>query len=252
MPRCCVTFCGRPTEAGAGKGLSLTHCRYHLQRRSRFGSFWKGNLPAATLRPYQQAAARFIAAHQADAWVSAAMKGLDATMVGAGPKRHPSDTSSRFVSPRDKARAALARLREAEIPAERLLVAYLAVAAAIAEDPIKPGGEPGEYRRVQAAKAVFRLASGYHSVYGPGPRQRFDRYPRSAGRVLRELGAMLEEVCEHVRDEHLPAIIAMAHGQAPTPSATPPAPHPSQPGSTSARDYPTGPLSDADLARLYP
>ena len=47
---CAIFDCGRPPQARAGRGLSLTHCRYHVQKRNRHGSFWKGNHSAAELR----------------------------------------------------------------------------------------------------------------------------------------------------------------------------------------------------------
>lgn len=205
---CPIPGCGRPPQARAGKGFSLSHCRYHVQARNRYGSFWKRNIPAATLYPYRRAAERFIREHASDFWVSAALQALEGLMSSSGPVQRTVDVLH-SLEPRDKARAALARLRKAEIAPERLLVAYLAVSGALLEDPIGPGGEPGEYRRVQSAKAVFRLASGSHIIYGAGPRQRYDRYPRSTGLVLRHLGSMLETACEHVHETHLAAIMQL-------------------------------------------
>lgn len=204
LPICPILGCGRPTQARAGRGLSLTHCRLHVQAKNRHGSYWKKTYSAAALRPYRRAAERFIKAHPHDIWIVAALDALRGLMANAGPVERMVDVNER-LSPHAKARASLARLRRAEVPPVRLLVAYLAVAGALAEDPIRPGGEPGEYRRVQAAKAVFRLASGYHAVYGPN--SRYDVYPRSAGLALRHLGQMLEDACEHVREEHLAAIL---------------------------------------------
>ena len=228
--------CPRPPEARAGKGLSTTHCRYHVQLRSRHGSYWKRTILTATLRPYRQAAERYLKVHADDLWLSDARKRLEAQLDGAGRWRHAVEVKSRFLSAQEKARASLARLREAEVPPARLLVAYLAVAGAIAEDPIGPGGEPGEYRRVQAAKAVFRLASGYHSGHG------YDRYPRSAGRVLRVLGSMLEEACAEACEQHLAAILQVKAGgkvEALRVLCSEPTP-------------PDPPFSPEELATLYP
>lgn len=217
-----------------------------MQLRNRHGSLWKRTIPAATLQPYRQAARQFVKVHRANLFVSAALSGLQSTMDGAGSVGQPSTIRSRYASPREKARASLGRLREANVPAERLLCAYLAVAGAIAEDPIGPGGEPGEYRRVQAAKAVFRLASGYHSVYGPGPNQRFDRYPRSSGSVLQYLGMMLDECCDHVREQHLVAILRVKAGDRGSLRLT------RLPKTTIQEEPPTVSAEPIDLAVLFP
>jgi len=158
------------------------------------------------LLPYRKAAERYLKAHSTDFSIAAALKALRTLMDGAGPVERVSDVLH-FLSPPQKARAALARLRRAEIPPERLLAIHIAVTGAVREDPIGPGGPPDEYRLTQVAKAAHRLASGYHTLYGPG--SRYDRYPRSAGLALRHLGRMLEECCEHVVREHLDAILAL-------------------------------------------
>lgn len=206
FPLCPIPGCGRPPQARAGRGFSLTHCRFHIQAKNRHGSFWKKTYSAATLRPYRRAAERFIKTNPQDFWIVAAQNALRNLMADSGPIERIVDVNE-LLSPAAKARASLARLRRAEVPPVRLLVAYLAVAGALEEDSIRPGGEPGEYRRVQAAKAVFRLASGYHAVYGPN--SRYDLYPRSGGLALRHLGRMLEDVCEHVRDAHLETILEL-------------------------------------------
>lgn len=204
--KCPLLGCWRPTQANAGKGLSVYHCRYHIQFKNRHGSFWKGTYRAAELRPYRRAAERYIKAHLADFWIAAALKALRSLMDSAGPVERVSEVLH-FLTPPEKARAALARLRRAKILPERLLAIHLAVTGAVREDPIGPGGPADEYRLTQIAKAVHRLASGYHAVYGPT--QRYDRYPRSAGLALRHLGRMLNECCEHVAREHLTAILAL-------------------------------------------
>jgi hypothetical protein len=203
MPFCCIPGCGRPTQAGQGHGLSWTHCRYHVQFRNRHGSFWKGTYKAAELRPYRKATERYLKALADDFWIAAALKALRSLLDRAGPVERVVDVLS--MAPANKARAALARLRRAGVPPECLLAIHLAVSAAVSEDPIRPGGNPDEYRLTQIAKAVHRQASGYHAVYGPG--SRYDRYPRSSGLALRHLGRMLDSCCEIVAAEHLTAIL---------------------------------------------
>ena len=204
--RCSIPGCGRPSQARAGRGLSLYHCRYHIQFKNRHGSFWKGTYRAVELLPYRRAAERYLKVHRDDFWIVAALKALRGLMDGAGPVERVSDVLE-ILTPPQKARAALARLRRRPIPPERLLAIHLAVTGAVREDPIGPGGPPNEYRLTQIAKAVHRLASGYDGYYGP--RSAHEKYPRSAGLALRHLGSMLNECCEHVVREHLGGILAL-------------------------------------------
>lgn len=206
LPVCVIVGCARPTAARAGKGLSLYYCRRCCQNANRHGCHWKKTYPTATLEPYRRAASQFIEAHPYDVWIVAALHALRCLMDYAGPVERIVDVNE-MLKPPAKAKASLARLRRAEVDPKRLLVNYLAVAGAIAEDPISPGSERQEYQRTQAAKAVFRLASGTHVVYSPG--SRYDRYPRSGGLALRHIGKALEEACEHVEAYHLAAILRL-------------------------------------------
>lgn len=201
---CAVFGCGRPPQAKAGKGVSLFYCRYHAQAHNRHGCHWKKTYSAADLEPYRRAARRFIRSHPHDPWVVHALFALEEMLRRCGPVERMVDTYTR--GPAEKARAAFARLRRREVPAERLLVNYLAVCCAIEEDPIRPGSETENYRRVQAAKACARLAATT-DTYLP---LRNRRYARSSGLMLVRLGRMLEEACEFVHAYHLSAILALA------------------------------------------
>lgn len=213
---CPIPGCGRPSQARAGKGFSVFHCRYHIQFKNRHGSFWKGTYRAAELQPYRRAAERYIKAHLDDVWIAHALNSLRNLMDSAGPVERVVDVLHQLKPPQ-KARAALARMRRAKVPPERLLAIHLAVTGAVREDPIGPGGPPNEYRLTQIAKAAHRQASGYHAVYGPG--SRYDRYPRSTGLALRYLGRMLDECCEHVADQHLKAILELKARRQPVKAA---------------------------------
>ena len=118
------------------------------------------------------------------------------------------------MNPNRKARAAFARMRKNGVQPIKLLTNYLAVCFAVKEDPVRPMSSDivGEYRLTQIAKVALRTASGYHSFYGVNPqgkRMHYDLYPRSSGRYLRVMGKMLDEVCEHVADAHLEAIMGL-------------------------------------------
>jgi hypothetical protein len=220
--RCPIPGCGRPSQARAGKGASPYHCKFHIQRRNRHGSFWKTSYKAAELLPYRRAAERWIKTHLEDAESARSLQALRGLLANSGPVQDPATIKT--LPPRAKARGALARLRRAEIPPERLLAIVLAVSAAVREDPIGPGGPPQEYRRVQIAKAVHRLASGQHrvgekvrmvregnraTIEPTGETYRFSEYPRSSGQALRHLGRMLDECCAWVLARHLAAVVAL-------------------------------------------
>jgi hypothetical protein len=121
-------------------------------------------------------------------------------------------TRLRGLSAGKRAKIALARLRVAGVPPERIVSIVLAVSALIEDDPASHRTK--EFRTVQICKAVHRLASGTHKVWeiedhqGRKGRTEFHAYPRSSGRILRVMGRMLEEPCEWVVEKHLAGVLA--------------------------------------------
>ncbi|BEQ13276.1 hypothetical protein FAK_03420 [Desulfoferula mesophila] len=97
------------------------------------------------------------------------------------------------------------------------MAAWLAVEMVLRDDPqaeLKP-----EYKRVQAAKIVHRMASGTHKRWerekphplhhGLPPIKEVEEklwYPKSRGRVLRHIGGDLEEAVELLVDHRLEEI----------------------------------------------
>jgi hypothetical protein len=218
---CSVPGCGRAPEARQGNGLSPFLCRYHREFRSRHGSPIKRSYTGPHLRPYVRAAEVFVKANAADQYVEWAVQNLASLIASSGPVRRVADLGR--LAPADKARAALAMLREREVPPARILAVVLGVAAAIEEDPFGPGGDRALFRRVQIAKALRRRASGTHVVY-EGTGRRLDRYPRSSGRVLEALGAAVETACEFPLAHHLAAVLALKqarHGRLEAPPLAP-------------------------------
>jgi len=135
---------------------------------------------------------RFVAARQEDVYLLAAEANLAHLLENSGPGQRVADLQ--YLPPIDKARAALARMRTRTVHPKTLLHIALAVSAAVMDDPVRPIGIPGEFRITQIGKRALRTASGYHAVYSP--RSRYDRYPRSAGRMLRVLGKQIEEAAD--------------------------------------------------------
>jgi hypothetical protein len=213
---CAVPGCGRPPEALQGNGLSPTLCRYHREFRSRHGSPLKRSYTGAELKPYVSAAKTILRAHKADQEIGWSLDRIAAELAGAGPVKRVNDLA--FMDARSKARASLAMLRERKVPPLRILAVTLGVLAAIAEDTYGPGGDRILFRRVQIAKALRRRASGSHITYDSG--WTFSRYPRSAGKVLEVLGAIVEKACEFAIRRHLAAVLALKverYGAAPIP-----------------------------------
>ena len=113
----------------------------------------------------------------------------------------------------ERAKAHWARLRKAEIDPYLVIAAWLAVEMVIADD--RQPVQTKEFKRVQAAKVIHRMASGSHRRWEQemtdqrNPWQKKLRvtelhvYPRSRGRVLRHIGSDLEEAAELLVDHRL-------------------------------------------------
>lgn len=219
MARCTVPnpttgkLCSRPTTRAARGGLAAFACRFHVQFKARYGSHWCKSPTAATLRPYLKAALSYIETlRHRDAFIRAAIDGLDHSMSSAGPVEIA--TRLRGMPPDQRAMIAFARLREAAVKPERLLAISLAVAALVEEAPATIH-RTREWQTVAKAKAAHRLASGTHREWpllqpdGSTKRIEMHTYPRSSGRVLRVLGEMIERECELVIERHLTRVLAL-------------------------------------------
>ena len=83
---------------------------------------------------------------------------------------------------------------------------------AIREDP-QPVAKT-EFKRVQAAKIVHRVASGTHKRWEQERRdggirvEELHKFPKSRGRVLRHIGEDLERAAELIAEHHLDDILA--------------------------------------------
>ncbi|ODA91844.1 hypothetical protein BFX40_02365 [Mesorhizobium sp. SEMIA 3007] len=142
--------------------------------------------------------------------IATALQDLNMTLASAGrvdPAMYLRGQPAAY-----RARVAFARLREAGIDPRRLLAIYLGVGALIEDD--FGSHRTREFRIVQAAKAVHRLASGTHRRWEmfnplcPDVHTELHAYPRSSGIVLRKIGATLERAGEPLAREAVPEIIA--------------------------------------------
>lgn len=104
------------------------------------------------------------------------------------------------MSPQERAKAVWARLREAKVEPTAPLATMLAVELVILNDPQAERKE--NFKWVQAAKLIHRMASGSHKRWereasdGKVHVEELHKYPRSRGRVLIHIGFQLEKVTE--------------------------------------------------------
>ncbi|RWM77249.1 MAG: hypothetical protein EOR81_19340 [Mesorhizobium sp.] len=191
--RCRVVDCGRPARAGTEDGLDTRFCRTHSDHLARHGSAYKRSYTAKELTPYRKAALTWLEANADNKWVANAIERVETLYRASGP--HVEAFRLRGLSPDDRARAAWARLRKAKVDPRRVISAWLTVELAIRSDP-QPETK-SEFKQVQAAKLVHRMASGTHKRWGEGPgAKELHVYPRSRGRVLRHVGSDLEKAVE--------------------------------------------------------
>jgi hypothetical protein len=207
--RCALFGCSLYSMRASGKGLSA-HCRFHVQYAARHGSAWKRSYTATELTPFRKTAREWLAKNSNDKIVAQALCNLEALLVGAG--RAEIATRLRGLKPQERARIAIARLREAGIPALRLLEVVLAVNMITLDDPIIDRAK--RFRLYQIAKPVHRMASGYHKKWtreasnGSTITTEIHAYPKSSGLVLGYLGAELERCAEWVIEAHIRTMLA--------------------------------------------
>ncbi|TIR30133.1 MAG: hypothetical protein E5X07_23005 [Mesorhizobium sp.] len=208
---CAVPGCNRKPSLASGTGLSPFHCRYHVLHKARHGSHWCTTYRAAELSPYVVAASAWLAQGTQLGAVGAAIQELAHVLAGAGRVDPAMNLRGQPASYR--ARVAFARLREAGIEPHRLLAIYLGISALIEDDLGSHRSQ--EFKMVQAAKAVHRLASGTHKSWemfnpiGPDIHTELHAYPRSSGLVLRKIGEKLEKAGEFLAADAIPEIIAI-------------------------------------------
>ncbi|TPL81889.1 hypothetical protein FJ948_27630 [Mesorhizobium sp. B2-3-12] len=191
--RCRVVGCSRPARAGIQDGLDTRFCRSHADHYARHGSAYKPSYEAREINPYRAAALAWLEANQSDTYVTNAVDRVATLLRTAGP--HVEAFRLRGLSPQERANAAWARLRKAGVDPRRVVAAWLAVEMIIRDDP--QAERKAEFRQVQGAKLIHRMASGTHKRWGDGATAtELHVYPRPRGRVLRHMGEALEKACE--------------------------------------------------------
>jgi hypothetical protein len=202
---CCVYGCGRLARAATSEGLDHRFCRRHADYYARHGSPYKGSYSAAVINPYRRAALDWLLANPDDVWGANAIVRAESLYNQAGTFLEA--FRLRGFNPRQRATNAWARLRVNAVDPRLAVAAWLAVEMAIGED--RQPVTTLEFKRVQAAKIIHRLASGTHKRWPNSPGSpELHKYPASRGNVLRHIGADLEEAVELLVDHCLPAVHA--------------------------------------------
>ncbi len=201
---CRVVGCGKPSRAATEDGLDTFFCRSHADHYARHGSPYKGSYTAKEIAPHRKRASAWLEANKDDSWVINAVQRVQTLYANAGP--HVEAFRLNGLSPQERVKAAWARLRKANVDPRKVVVACLAIELAVRAD-LQPDSK-AEFRRVQMAKQVHRMASGTHKRWpnaAGGPKE-LHVYPRSRGQVLRHLGSDLEKAIELLISNHKVAI----------------------------------------------
>lgn len=195
--RCRAFPCPNRTTADRGEGLNRLYCRKHVEHYRRHGSYVKSSYGAAELRPYRKRAANWLLENSGHPPVMRALAAIQGIYRSAGAPVEAFRLAGK--SPADRAKAIWAKLRERGVDPIQVVAAWVAVGLCLADDP-QPDRHD-EYRLVQAAKVLHRLAGGTHKRW---ERERLDgsieatvlhKHPSSRGLVLRNLGRHLEGAC---------------------------------------------------------
>jgi|TARA_R100000501_G_C2631314_1_gene127324 hypothetical protein len=158
-----------------------------------------------------------------DRWVANAVDRVNGLYAQAGPFEEAFRLAG--LPPKERARKAWARFRDAGVAPERVVESWLVIELAVRLDP-QPDGDR-EFKRVQGAKLIHRLASGSHKRWErepmlnsghkqAGPKTivtELHKYPHSRGKVLRYIGADMEGACSLVVSSHLPELLSAANGE---------------------------------------
>lgn len=187
---CRIFDCKMPTRAASGKGLNRLYCRSHEDHFQRHGSYTKRSYKASELTPHRATAMTWLAAHCNDIEVLEAVEAVRSLMRRGGPVIEA--FRLRGLSPEKRAKATWARLRQAKVDPLRIIATALSVELAVQNDT-QPETHV-EFKQVQLAKSLHRMASGTHKRWerirpdGNKAVVTLHKHPMSRGRVLRHLG----------------------------------------------------------------
>lgn len=143
----------------------------------------------------------WLEAHRSDLEIQGAIEGVRRLYRTAGAPVEAFRISG--MLPSERAKSIWAQLRTRAVDPLEVLAAWLAVGLRLRDDPQSDRHE--EYRQVQVAKLIHRMAGGSHKRWererpdGSVERSELHKHPVSRGRVLRVIGGELAKVCEGLR-----------------------------------------------------
>lgn len=193
---CAVLGCTGMTRAHLQQGLDRNYCSKHVAHYLRHGSYSKPSYRAADLTGPRAFALEWLFANATRPEVASARELVLDKYHQAGR----AEPAFRLAGkpPQVRAKNTWAALAERRVEPGQLLAAWIAVQLAHQSDPSPE--RKREYRLVQTAKLLNRLAGGTHREWrhmtasGQETVTKLRKYPASRGRVLRHLGASLEDV----------------------------------------------------------
>lgn len=196
--RCRIYPCTNGTTADRGEGLNRLYCRKHIEFYRRHGSYVKRSYGAGELRPYRERALAWLQVHQDEPDVLRATQCVRRLYRTSGAPIEAFRLAGK--KPSERARAVWAQLRTRNTDPRELLAAWLAVDMRLKDDP-QPDRHK-EYRHVQVAKLVHRMAGGTHKRWerehadGRIVVTQLHKHPVSRGQVLRIIGRELADACD--------------------------------------------------------
>lgn len=197
LTNCSVPGCGAPVAELKGQALGRL-CRPHLERLRRHGCAWLGTYKAVELNAYRRAVWDWLSDNEPALGVR-----LVTGHIGGLIARGSSQQMRQVIRQKAEVKAAAiwGRFSEFDTDPKIIAAAILAVWLRVADDHSvgrAPSGE--EYRDVQTAKLLIRLAGG--SVRRWPPRREGGKpivlksFVGSEGRVLRILGRSAAEAAQ--------------------------------------------------------
>lgn len=202
-PRCALYPCENPTTAHAREGLNRNYCRKHIEFYRRHGSYTKRSYGAGELRPYRLRAMHWLRQHREDADIDQAVEAVDRLYRLGG--RPVEAFRLAGMTPTERAKAVWAKLRKEKVDPLEVLAAWMSVDMRVRDDMQADRHE--EYRHVQGAKLIHRMAGGSHKrwdrVHDDGSLEvtKLHRYPVSRGVVLRMIGKNLADACRSLNSD---------------------------------------------------
>lgn len=160
---CWIFGCKQPPGNTSGNGLGRL-CRAHLEHHRRHGDPLKGSYKAAQVAPHRAAAKAWLKEYASNAYVAAALGGVEALMLSSGRAIEPRNL--RGVPAAARAASVWARLRDKGRAREDVLATILGVAWPTTQTSNGQNQSIGLFRsaRLCPAWAAVRSSDGLYTV----------------------------------------------------------------------------------------